>query len=59
MFNDRGVYPRLELNLYPILFGFHSMNPNYINECTKIVGEHNKHENVIAIWDELIKKVQP
>jgi hypothetical protein len=38
---------------------FHSMYPNYINECTKIVGEHNIHENVIAIWDELIKKVQP
>jgi len=35
------------------------MNPNYINEWSKIVGEHNKHENVIAIWDELIKKVQP
>jgi len=32
------------------------MNPNYIKECTRIVGCHNKHENVIAIWDEPIKK---
>jgi hypothetical protein len=32
------------------------MNPNYIKECTKIVGKHNKHENVIAIWDEPMKK---
>jgi hypothetical protein len=38
-----------KLNLYPILFGFHCMNPNYIKECTRIVGEDNKHENVIAI----------
>jgi hypothetical protein len=35
------------------------MNQNYIKKCTKIVGEHNKHENVITIWDEAIKKVQP
>jgi hypothetical protein len=35
------------------------MNPNYKKECTRIVGEQNKHENLIAIWDELIKKVQP
>jgi hypothetical protein len=35
------------------------MNPNYIKECIKSVGKHNKHENVIAIWDESIKKVQP
>jgi hypothetical protein len=28
------------------------MNPNYIKECTRIVGGHNKHENVIAIWNE-------
>jgi hypothetical protein len=28
------------------------MNPNYMKECTNIVGEHNKHENLIAIWDE-------
>jgi hypothetical protein len=34
---------------YPILFGFHSMNPNYIKKCIKIVGEHNKYENLIAI----------
>jgi hypothetical protein len=34
------------------------MDPNYIKECTGIVGSHNKHENVIAIWDEPIKKVQ-
>jgi hypothetical protein len=33
------------------------MNSNYINKCVRIVGEHNKHENVIAIWDEPIKKV--
>jgi hypothetical protein len=47
------------LKNYPILFGFHSMNPNYIKECIRIVGGHNKHENVIAIWNEPIKKVQP
>jgi hypothetical protein len=35
------------------------MNPNYINDCPKIVGKHNKHENVIANWDESIKKAQP
>jgi hypothetical protein len=35
------------------------MNPNYIKECIKIIGENNKYENLIAIWDELIKKVQP
>jgi hypothetical protein len=35
------------------------MNPNYINECPKIVGKHNMQENVIASWDEPIKKVQP
>ncbi len=38
------------------MFDFHSMNPNYINECTKIVQKYNKHENVIAIWDESIIK---
>jgi hypothetical protein len=35
------------------------MNPNYINECTRIVGEHDEHENLIAVWDEPTKKVQP
>jgi hypothetical protein len=36
------------------------MNPNAIKECIRIVGELNKlHENVIAIWDEPIKEVQP
>jgi hypothetical protein len=35
------------------------MNPNYLKECIRIVGEHNKHENVIAIWDEAINKVHP
>jgi hypothetical protein len=35
------------------------MNPNYIKECTRIIGEQNKQENLIAIWDEPIKKVQP
>jgi hypothetical protein len=35
------------------------MNPNYIKECIKIVGEHNKYENVIVILDEPIKKDQP
>jgi hypothetical protein len=32
------------------------MNPNYIKECTRIIGEHNKHEILIAIWHEPIKK---
>jgi hypothetical protein len=41
------------------LFVSHSVNPNYINECMRIVKEHNKYENVLAIWDEPIKKVQP
>jgi hypothetical protein len=35
------------------------MNPKYIKECTRIIGEHNKHENVITICGEPIKKVQP
>jgi hypothetical protein len=35
------------------------MNPNYLKECTRIVGKHNKHENVTSIWDELIKEIQP
>jgi hypothetical protein len=35
------------------------MNPNYIKECTRFVGKRNKRENLIAIWDEPIKKVQP
>jgi hypothetical protein len=35
------------------------MNPNYIKECIRIIGEHNKHENLIAILDEPIKKAQP
>jgi hypothetical protein len=32
------------------------MNPNYIKKCTTIVGGQNKHENVIAIWEEPIKR---
>jgi hypothetical protein len=35
------------------------MNPNYIKECIGIIGKHNKNKNLIAIWDEPIKKVQP
>jgi len=35
------------------------MTPNYMKEGTRIVAEHNKHENLISIWDEPIKKVQP
>jgi hypothetical protein len=57
MFGDKCVDPRSP-SLYPILFSFHSTNPNYIKECTRIVREHNKHENLITISDELIKKVQ-
>jgi hypothetical protein len=34
------------------------MNPNYIKEFIKTIREHNKHENVVAIWDA-IKNVQP
>jgi hypothetical protein len=33
------------------------MNLNYIKECTTIVGEHK--ENVIVIWDELVKRFNP
>jgi hypothetical protein len=32
------------------LFGFHSMNPNYIKECIRVIGKHNKHENLILGW---------
>ncbi len=46
-------------NPYPTLFGFHSMNPNYIKNCTRIIGEHNKQKQKIAMWDQPIKKVQP
>jgi hypothetical protein len=35
------------------------MIPNHINECIRIVGGYNKHETVIAIWEEPIRKVQP
>jgi hypothetical protein len=31
------------------------MNPNYINECTKIIGKHNKQENLIAILGPNLK----
>ncbi len=27
--------------------------------ASRLVEKHNKHENVINIWDEPIKKVQP
>jgi len=55
MFSDRHVYPRLQQFF---LSHIHSMNPNCIKECIRIVRGHNKHENVIAIWDEPIRKVQ-
>jgi hypothetical protein len=48
-----------QLKSLSYIVGFHFMNLNYIKECTRIVGKHNKHENLIAIWDESIKKVQP
>jgi hypothetical protein len=35
------------------------MNPNYIKGCNRIVKGHNKHENLIAIWDEAIKSFNP
>jgi hypothetical protein len=35
------------------------MNPNYIKESSKIVGEHDKYEKITIIWDEPMKKVQP
>jgi hypothetical protein len=35
-----------------------SNNPNYRKKCIKDVGK-KKHENLITIWDELIKNVQP
>jgi hypothetical protein len=34
------------------------MTLNDIKECTMIVQKQEKHENVITIWDEPIKKVQ-
>jgi hypothetical protein len=40
----------------PILFRFHFDNPNYINKCTRMMENQNKHENVIALWDEHTKK---
>ncbi len=41
------------------MFSFHFMNPNYVKEHIKIAREHNKLQNVMAIWDEPITKVQP
>jgi hypothetical protein len=35
------------------------MNPNYIKECTKIVGEHNKLENVKAIGMNQSQRFNP
>jgi hypothetical protein len=43
-------------NVCPILFGFHLNNSNYIlNKCTRMMENQSKHENVIAIWVEIIK----
>jgi hypothetical protein len=47
------------LNICPILFGFHFDNPNHISKCTRMMENQSKHENVIVIWDEQIKKAQP
>jgi hypothetical protein len=43
----------------PILFSFHVNNPNYIVAGALMMENQSKHENVIAIWDEPTKKVQP
>jgi hypothetical protein len=39
-------------NIFPVLFGFHFDNLNYITKCTRSMENQNEHENVIAIWDE-------
>jgi hypothetical protein len=57
MFGDRCVYPRSQLKYLSHIVGFYSMNPTYIKECITIVGKHNKHENLITIWDEPSKNV--
>jgi hypothetical protein len=58
VFGDRCVFPRLQLKLLSHIVWFPINESKYIKECTKIIGEHNKHENLIAIWDEPIKNVQ-
>ncbi len=43
-------------NICHVLFGFHLNNSNYIlNKCTRMIENQSKHENVIAIWVEIIK----
>ncbi len=59
MFGDRCVYPRLHIKNLSDIVWFPLHESKLYKECTKIVGEYSKHENVIAIWDEPIKKAQP
>ncbi len=59
MFGDRCVYPRSQLKSLSHIVWFQFHESKLYKECNRIVGEHNKHENLIAIWDEPIKKVQP
>jgi hypothetical protein len=59
MFGDRCVYLTLQLKSlsHIVWFPFHEFK--LYKKCSRIVGENNKHENVIAIWDGPILKVQP
>ncbi len=43
-------------NVCLVLFGFHLNNSNHmLNKCTNMMENQSKHENVIAIWVEIIK----
>jgi predicted MarR family transcription regulator len=53
------VFPRWQLKCLSHIVWFHLNNPNYIlNKCIRMMKNQSKHENVIAIWDELRKKAQ-
>jgi hypothetical protein len=58
MFSDRCIYFRSQQKNLSHIVWF----PFYESKLYKGVhnkGEHNKHENLIAIWNELIKRVNP
>jgi hypothetical protein len=59
MFSDRCVYPRLQLKSLSHIVWISFHESKLYKKCIRIVGKHNKLENVIAIWDEPLKKVQP
>jgi hypothetical protein len=55
----RFVFPRWQLKCLSRIVWLPFNNPNYIlNKCIRMMENHPKNENIIAIWDEPIKKAQ-